>query len=94
MTTLTHASKLFAPRRQRAASLRQVWSQRVSGWARALWASLEATGQRRAAPYLLHEASRQESSNPALAAELRRVARAAAPITSRTTSANTPAQAR
>jgi hypothetical protein len=74
MTSLTQASRMFIARRQRAASLRQVWSQRVGRFASLAWAVLEAAGQRRAAPYLLYEASRHEQSDPALAAELRRLA--------------------
>lgn len=77
MTTLTQASRMFIARRPRAASLRQVWAQQAGRFAKALWQALEAAGQRRAAPYLLHEATRQEQSNPALAAELRRLARQA-----------------
>jgi hypothetical protein len=90
MTAMTHqTSKLFATRRQRAASLRQVWSQRIRALARGLWAALEAAGQRRAAPYLLREAARQQATNPALAAELHRMAC----CYSSPTRATTPAQA-
>ena len=89
MTTLTHASRMFIARRQRAASLRQVWGQRAMHVAKAIWQALEEAGQRRAAPYLLHEGTPHERSDPALAAELRRLARHA----STHEQAGTPARA-
>lgn len=77
MTTMTVPTALSAVGRRRAASLKQVWSQRAGAFLHGLWASLEAYGQRRAAPYLLQQAERLAGSDPALAEELRRLARPA-----------------
>jgi hypothetical protein len=73
MTTLSHPSRLYLPRR-RAASLRQVLMQRAERTLRGLWQALEAAGQRRAAPELLAQADILESSHPALAESLRELA--------------------
>lgn len=76
MTTMTFPAPLSAAgRRRQAASLKQVLSQRAGAFLHGLWASLEAYGQRRAAPYLLQQADRLAGSDPALATELRRLAR-------------------
>lgn len=74
MSTLTHPTPLHAPR-GRAASLKQVVEQRAGHALQQLWAALEAYGQRRAAPYLRMQAARLADSDPALALELRRLAR-------------------
>jgi hypothetical protein len=75
MDTLTFYAPLSAiGRRRRAASLKQVVHQRVGEFLQRLWVSLEAYGQRRAAPYLLQQAERMVDDNPALADELRRMA--------------------
>jgi len=89
MSTLTHPSMSFARvRRNRAASLKQVLRQQLTTFGRRVWDSLETTGRRRAAPYLLQEARLIEASDPALAAALRQTAR---PPAAR---ANNPAPAR
>jgi hypothetical protein len=78
MDTLTFYAPLSAiGRRRRAASLKQVVSQRVQEFLQQLWASFEAYGQRRAAPYLLQQADRLADSDPTLADDLRRMARRA-----------------
>jgi hypothetical protein len=78
MDTLTFYAPLSAiGRRRRAASLKQVVGQRVQEFLQQLWASLEAYGHRRAAPYLLQQADRLADSDPTLADDLRRMARRA-----------------
>lgn len=71
------ATASFAPRRLRAASLRQVLAHRLQGLGGQVWAALEAYGQRRAAAQMLATAARVQASQPDLAAELRRAARLA-----------------
>lgn len=81
MNTLTHTHPLHTARRSgRAGSLRQVVQQRATVWLAGLWSSLEAAGQRRAAPHLLSQARRIEADNPALAAALRALADSAPSI--------------
>ncbi|MFZ5550698.1 MAG: hypothetical protein ACOZJX_18520 [Pseudomonadota bacterium] len=75
MSTLTHPTPLHATR-GRAASLKQVVEQRAGHLLQQLWEALEAYGQRRAAPYLRQQADRLADSNPVLAQELRKLARA------------------
>jgi predicted alpha/beta hydrolase len=58
----------------RAASLRQVLARRLSGWGRAVWATLEGVGQRRAATHMRQWAAMHPDTHPELAAALRRAA--------------------
>lgn len=76
MSTLTRPHPLHAAKAHgRAASLKQVWGRQLAdGWAR-IWAALETTGRLHAAPALLQQAERLQTTNPALAAALREVAR-------------------
>jgi hypothetical protein len=81
MNTLTFYPPLSAAgRRRRAASLKQVVNQRVATVARQVWSVLEAYGQRRAAPAMLRQADLLADAHPALAAELRQMARRATEI--------------
>lgn len=74
MSTLSQPSRLYALPRRRAASLRQVLTQRVQRTLRGIWQALEATGQRHAAPQLLEQAELLQSTQPALAESLRELA--------------------
>ena len=76
MSSAVHAhSMTYGLPRGRAASLKQVLRQRtVTAWQR-VWSALEASGRRRAAPVLLEQADRLQSTHPELADALRRVAR-------------------
>ncbi len=76
MSSLSHPHPLHAAKAHgRAASLKQVLSRQLAeGWAR-LWAAMETTGRLHAAPALLQQANRLQSTNPALAAALRDIAR-------------------
>lgn len=58
----------------RAGSLRQVIATRASAVAAAVWRGLEASGRRRAAAHLNQLASHYNTSQPELAASLRRAA--------------------
>ena len=58
----------------RAGSLRQVLVTRARGSAVAVWRALEATGRRRAAAHLHQLASHYNTTQPELAASLRRAA--------------------
>jgi hypothetical protein len=73
MSTLTHPSMLTDPtnRRQRAASLRQVLSQRFTHWAARVWQTLETSGRLHVASELLQQAEFHELTDPSLAAALR-----------------------
>jgi len=76
MSSLTHSSLMHAAKAHgRAASLKQVLRRQLAeSWAR-LWTAMETTGRLHAAPALLQQADRLQSTNPALAAALRDVAR-------------------
>jgi hypothetical protein len=58
----------------RAGSLRQVLVNRARASAVAVWCALEATGRRRAAAHLNQLASHYNTTQPELAASLRRAA--------------------
>jgi hypothetical protein len=94
MSSLTHLHPMHAVKaHSRAASLKQVFGRQLAdGWAR-LWAAMETTGRLRAAPALLQQADRLQSTNPALAAALRDIARPNAATPSHT-AAGTPSAVR
>jgi hypothetical protein len=71
--TLRHPS-VAGLRRQRAASLKTVWSHRLSSLATRIWSALETTARLHAAPDLLREASRLQATDPGIAASLRALA--------------------
>lgn len=74
MSTLSHPSRLYALPRRRAASLRQVLTQRVQRTLLGIWQALETAGQLRAAPQLLEQADLLQSTQPALAESMRELA--------------------
>jgi len=75
MTAPTQRHPLAAGfRRQRAASLRTVWSHRLRGLAAGIWSALENTARLHAAAEMLREASRLKTTDPGLAASLRALA--------------------
>jgi len=94
MSSPTHSSLMHAAKAHgRAASLKQVLRRQLAdGWAR-LWAAMETTGRLHAAPTLLQQADRMQSTNPALAAALRDIARPR-PATSSHAAAGTPSAVR
>lgn len=94
MSSLTHSPLMHADKAHgRAASLKQVLRRQLAdGWAR-LWAAMETTGRLHAAPALLQQADRLQSTNPALAAALRDIARTR-PATPSHTAAGTPSAVR
>ena len=94
MSSLTHSPLMHAAKAHgRAASLKQVLRRQLAdGWAR-LWAAMETTGRLHAAPALLQQADRLQSTNPALAAALRDIARPR-PATPSHTAAGTPSAVR
>jgi hypothetical protein len=94
MSSLTHHHPLHAAKAHgRAASLKQVLRRQLAdAWAR-LWAAMETTGRLHAAPALLQQADRLQSTNPALAAALRDIARPRA-ATSSHAAAGTPSAVR
>jgi predicted TPR repeat methyltransferase len=94
MSSLTHPSVMPAAKAHgRAASLKQVLRRQLAdGWAR-LWTAMETTGRLHAAPALLQQADRLQSTNPALAAALRDIARPNAATPSHT-AAGTPSAVR
>lgn len=76
MSTLTQTRPIHhAAAHGRAASLKQVLSQKaLAAWHR-VWVAMETTARLHAAPQLLQQASQMEISNPDLADALRRIAR-------------------
>ena len=67
-------SPVAGVRRQRAASLKTVWSHRLGGLASRVWSSLETTARLHAASDLLREANRLQATDPGVAASLRALA--------------------
>jgi hypothetical protein len=94
MSSLTHPSVMPAAKAHgRAASLKQVLRRQLAdGWA-CLWTAMEIIGRLHAAPALLQQADRLQSTNPALAAALRDIARPNAATPSHT-AAGTPSAVR
>lgn len=65
----------FGLPRGRAASLKQVLRHKAATFGQRIWTALETTGRLHAAPILLQQADRLQSTQPDLADALRRVAR-------------------